>query len=117
MAEWTKGVEVWKQGQSASATMLVVSQGGGPDVKQRDELKRATPSGATHTMALLTTSATIRLVGVAVKWFMPHAKILAPDQLDEAIAFLSVGESNANALKLEVERLVRELRSSRQSAK
>ncbi len=107
--EWTEGVAVWKNGQSEQACMLVLSRGGGPNVNQRDELKRATVAGEKHKIALLTTSTAIRLVGTAIKWFMPRTKILAPEQIDEALQFFDITPASATAVKAEVARMSEEL--------
>lgn len=72
---------------TAKLSVLVSSDGGGPDAKQR---KRLAELGATLRVAVLSASPVVRAIGTAARWFNPELRVLAPDDLESARQHLGI---------------------------
>jgi hypothetical protein len=71
------------------AKFLIVSDGGGPNAKQRNEFAKAVEGRTTRT-AIITGSAIARSILTAMQWFSPSIRGFAPGDIDAAFAYLEI---------------------------
>jgi hypothetical protein len=89
--------------------LLVVTDGGGPTIKQRRSLDGLLDAHRrTARVAVLTPSTTARSIVTALSWFIPIYRSFAPDDLAGAISFLELPPG----VIPDIRRLMGELRSS-----
>lgn len=90
--DWTEFVErAWSYDEvEANMRALVLTDGTGPDALQRESLLRRVEHYGTTTSSIVTGSRKARLIGTAVRWFVPDVKFFAPEQLAEALTFLGL---------------------------
>src|SRR5882757_1108352 len=81
-AEWQRYLDdMIRLDPIADRKVIVWSYGGGPDLGQRKRLVEAV-KGREAPVALFTSSAVMRGIGVALSWFNPKFKIYAPGDFD-----------------------------------
>jgi hypothetical protein len=73
--------------------VLVLTYGGGPNSKQREELRAALREVPPPPTAILTASAFVRGIITSLNWFFKGQRIqaFAPDGLDGALDYIAVG--------------------------
>lgn len=71
--------------------VIVFTLGGGPDSKQREQLRLATEGAPVPPVAILTPSALVRGIITSLNWFMGGQAIaaFAPSDLEGALVFLA----------------------------
>lgn len=71
------------------AKFLIVTDGGGPNAKQRNEFAKAVEGRKTRT-AIITGSAVARSILTAMQWFTPTIRGFAPGDIYAAFAYLEI---------------------------
>src|SRR5690349_5981657 len=95
--EWQEAMSLYTEMRDEPGlAALVYTTGGAPNAAQRAQLNVAT-GGRAIRIAVLTTSATARTVGIAIRWFNPNIRIFAPTEIEPALAHL---EANADEREL-----------------
>lgn len=84
--------------------VLVVSAGGGPNIKQRKMMVDAL-NGSRVPVAILSSSLVMRGTGIAISWFNPSLKVFGPEAFDAAVEHLGLTPSE----RVESARVIREL--------
>jgi hypothetical protein len=75
------------------AKFLIVTDGGGPNAKQRSEFAKAVERRKTRT-AIITGSAIARSILTAMQWFTPTIRGFAPGDIDAAFAYLEIAPAD-----------------------
>lgn len=76
---------------------LFYTQGGGPNSKQRQELRAALQGLDPPLSAIMTASQVVRGIVIGLNWFFrdPRVAVFAPDDFEGAFAFVSRGDATA----------------------
>ncbi len=111
--EWDLGMEMLNRAVStgvfARIRVLVVTDGGGPDVVMRSELQALfKKQGHSPKTAVVTTSVLSRGIVTAVSWFNPHIKAFAPIHFAAALDHLAIPRTAPRLLR-ELAEMEREL--------
>jgi hypothetical protein len=85
--EWDANVTLQVSLVPIGLRVLVWSEGGGPNAKQRGRLAAAL-AGFHPLTAILTPSTLARAIGVAISWANPSVRMFAPDALESALTHL-----------------------------
>lgn len=93
--------------------ILVFSDGGGPDAVQRKALLDAVPQIRTARGAVLSSNALIRGIATAFSWFTKGFRVFAPSELQAAVAWLELDNSEETTISAIIARLRRELGEER----
>jgi hypothetical protein len=112
-AEWAHCMEMLTRraatGGFANARVLVVTDGGGPDVVMRGELQDFFKKhGHSPKTAVVTTSVLSRGIVTAVGWFNPNIKAFAPVHFQAALEHLGIARAAPRILR-ELTEMEREL--------
>lgn len=86
-----KGVDVTRM------RTLVFTDSGGPDAAQRAVLVKILRGRKTK-LVMLSDSQAFRMIGIAITWFNDFAKVLSPSRMIEALTFLGIPETRADAI-------------------
>jgi hypothetical protein len=80
------------KGDKSGIRGLSISDGGGPNAKQRDQINEFMRqfTGGRGTISIVTANPIVRGIIKALSWFNPQARGFAPDELDEAIDYLGL---------------------------
>lgn len=80
------------KGDKSGIRGLSISDGGGPNAKQRDEINEFMRqfTGGRGTISIVTANPIVRGIIKALSWFNPQARGFAPDDLNEAIDYLGL---------------------------
>lgn len=106
--EWRQTVVLQTSLPPDRVRVLVWSDGGAPNAKQRAVLNAALRGGQPLT-AVLTPSQVAQAVGIAISWFNPRLQIFAPTEVELALDYLNILGSDRWVLKDTLARLRREL--------
>jgi hypothetical protein len=106
--EWRQNVALQTSLPPDRARVLVWTDGGAPNAKQRALLNAALKGGQPLT-AVLTPSKAGQAVGVAISWFNPRLRIFAPTEIELALDHLNILGSDRWVLKDTLARLRQEL--------
>jgi hypothetical protein len=87
---------------------LISTQGGAPTSAQRRQLA-VLLGGRTVPVAILSSSARVRAMTVALSWFNARIKVFAPSALSDALDFLGVPASREALITVELKKLRAEL--------
>jgi hypothetical protein len=82
--EWERCVALESSLPLDRCRILVWTDGGAPNAKQRARL-RAAFKGMQPLTAVITPSAIARTVGIAISWFNPRLRMFSPDQTEAAL--------------------------------
>ncbi len=89
---------------------LVISDGGGPDMEMRNEIKQVYEE---HDFALptavLTSNLVVRGLVAAISWFNPSIRVFSPNRLPAALSYLGVSSSALRPLQAAAHTLQAEL--------
>lgn len=89
-AEWGAYVaDILALNDPAQYRVLVYSEGGGPNARQRSQLSEALRGAQTRT-AIVTGSVAMRGIGTIVSWFNNQLKVFGPGDLGKALGYLSL---------------------------
>jgi hypothetical protein len=97
-AEWDSNVERQASLVPDGLRVLVWSEGGGPDAKQRARLAERL-AGYQPLTAILTPSAMARAIGVAISWVNPSVRMFPPEALAMALAHLQTTPAERASLE------------------
>lgn len=106
--EWKRYCEDVATWRERVQSILVVSDGGGPNAVQRGELEQALPKFEGKT-AVVTLNRIVRGIVTAMSWFNPNIKSFSTVQLKQAFEHLGIAGSEQDPLAAEVQRLKDEL--------
>jgi hypothetical protein len=111
--EWAQSMELFARtvatGSFSKLRILVVTDGGGPDVVMRGELQAFFKThGHSPKTAVITTSVVVRGIVTAVSWFNPNIKALAPIHFGAALEHLGLTRAAPRLLR-ELTEMEREL--------
>ena len=99
-SEWEELLSLFRmateEGQT-SLRVLVYSEGGAPNARQRAQLNEVL-AGIKPRVAVLTPSATARAVGVAISWFNPDLRVFSGDELGRGLDHLDVNHGERRIL-------------------
>lgn len=108
-AEWDQILGLFRNlPEIRKVRVLVYTQGGAPDPKQRAKLSQLL-SMIKPPVAVLTPSPLARAAGVAISWFLPSLRVFDADGLDAALDHLDAPEAERIGLKSALVELRREL--------
>jgi hypothetical protein len=110
--EWQKNVELQTSLPAGRARVLVWTDGGAPNAKQRAMLSAALKGGQPLT-AVLTPSKVVQTVSVAISWFNPRLRVFSPNELELALDHLNIVGPHRQQIKDLLARLRRELSQQR----
>jgi hypothetical protein len=101
-AEWSEYLGMCGQAMAEHASDhniggLVVSEGGGPTARQREELRIALGIRKPR-VAVITSSLVTRGIGTALSWFNPHLRTYPPRDWERALDHLHVQGAGREAL-------------------
>jgi hypothetical protein len=113
--EWARFMSVTKQVKLEHLRVLVFTDGGTPNVRQRGELVDHF-AGQTPPIAMISTNALVKGVATAISWFNPRIKVFAPSDVSKAFAHLGITASSGNALVEEARTLATALTNGVPSA-
>ncbi len=97
--------------QPGIAKFLVVTDGGAPNARQRNEFAKAVEGHETRT-AVITGSTIARSVITAMQWFTPGIRGFAPLNINDALAYLDVAPVDWERLTTTIRELRIELAAS-----
>lgn len=108
--EWRRYVDEFRSRQHAleDLRVLVITDGGGPDAKQRGWLNEVV-GGRNMPTAVVSAASIPRVMVKALSFFNPRIRAFAPHELSEALAYLGIAGSKADWVAREVERLKSQL--------
>jgi len=75
------------------AKFLIVTDGGGPNAKQRNEFAKAVEGSKTRT-AIITGSPVARTILTAMRWFTPTIRGFTPGDIYAAFAYLEIAPAD-----------------------
>ena len=109
-AEWDEALVLFRAVPDvARIRVLVFSNGGAPDARQRARLHTAL--GKTKaTIAVVTPSALARAAGTAIAWFVPGLRVFEPDDIERAFDHLDAAHAERPVLTRVLAELRREMR-------
>jgi len=107
-AEWSEMLDVVRKADLSKFRGISFSDGGAPNSAQRKMMNELI-KGHSVPSVVITASTVVRGIVTAMSWFNPSMKAYAPDQLDDALRHLNVGESEFGIIKLEVRKLAMKL--------
>jgi hypothetical protein len=111
--DWKLALE-WSRTKAREPAMiryLVLSEGGKPNARQRAEFSKVVGDHSIRT-ALVTGSVLARGAITAMSWFNADMRAFAPDNLDEAFAFLGIPSSQHDRFRSAIAELRAEMRLS-----
>jgi hypothetical protein len=97
--EWAAHCTRINQVRHQARGIILYTEGGGPNAKQRDELARAWAEVPRPPLAIITTSAVVRGILAMTAWWRGAQQITAftPAELEAATSFLRNGGADATA--------------------
>jgi hypothetical protein len=108
-AEWQRYLDgIHKKGVPADQRVVVCSYGGGPNLQQRKLLVTAV-EGRQAPVALFTSSAVMRGIGVALSWFNPRLKVFALGEFETGFKFLGLTDEEGKRVRRRISELEAEL--------
>jgi hypothetical protein len=108
-AEWEQLVEYYRQAAASRRVQILVStEGGSPNAKQRARLKESVNVVGVR-VAIVTSSVLARAAGVAVHWFNPQLRVFAPNELERAFDYLELRDEYRQEVRAALAALRREL--------
>lgn len=108
--EWDVYLEFRRQHQAEIRGILVLSEGGRPSAKQREQLRDVLSEGPVPRVAIITQSQLVRNTAGLLTWFFKdRVRILMPREMDKAFEFLGVGPKNAERLHATISALQAEI--------
>ena len=97
-AEWEELLSLFRAAsEEGRLRVLVYTEGGAPNARQRALLNEIL-AGLKPRVAVLTTSAAARAVGVAISWFNPDLRVFAGDELGRGLDHLDVNQGERRIL-------------------
>jgi hypothetical protein len=106
--EWEDYIKLVQHHGIDRTMQLIFTDGGGPSATQRRYLNE-TLAGRFVPVAVVSTSARIRMTVTGLSWFNRGIKYFAPSSLREAIAYLEIPSSRTELIEREFSRLRLEL--------
>jgi hypothetical protein len=97
------------------AKFLIVTDGGGPNAKQRSEFAKAVERRKTRT-AIITGSAIARSILTAMQWFIPTIRGFAPGDIYSAFAYLEIAPADYEQFVAVIGELRSELAASAETS-
>jgi hypothetical protein len=90
--EWQRLIDYYRQAAASRRVQLLVStEGGSPNAKQRAWLKESVNVVGVR-VAIVTSSVLARAAGLAVRWFNSHLRVFAPGELERALDYLELSD-------------------------
>lgn len=109
--EWDGYMAFRRQHQPEIRGILVVSEGGRPSAKQREQLRDVLAEGPVPRVAIITQSQLVRNTAGLLTWFFKDkVRILLPRELGKAFEFLGVDPRRAERVHSILESLQAEIR-------
>lgn len=102
--EWKAYLDYYLAHERQCTRTLVVTQGGGPNAKQRGDTAKVIQSSPTR-VAIVTTSTLVRGIATALSWFNKRVQSFGPAEMDAALRHLDVTEANAKLVNAELKKL------------
>lgn len=111
--EYTRSLEAWL---AADLRVLVVTDGAGPNTKQRRVLNALmAKTGKAYRVAVVTRSLVARSVVTALGWLNPDIRAFAPEEFELALDYLVVDGDLRKAMALRVRAMRKQLAGGVQS--
>jgi hypothetical protein len=95
--EWDAYVAALVKRDVEKLRSLVFTDGGAPNTAQRSQLNKAL-EGKTSTGAVVSPSTMVRGVVTALSWFNPKIRAFAPNEVNDAFAYLDIRDPKDTAL-------------------
>ncbi len=109
--EWLRYLEASKAHFGSARASLVITEGGGPNGRQRALLSERYPEFGPVPVAVITDSPLTRGVVTALRWLGKNIRAFRPTDLAGAFEYLEVPSGDREALLHRVARVRSELRS------
>jgi hypothetical protein len=103
--EWDQLIAYYRDAASVrTVQLLVVTEGGNPNAKQRARLKERVDVTGVR-VAIVTASTLARAAGVAVRWFNPMLRVFAPSELERALDYLTLRDEYRQEARVALDEL------------
>jgi hypothetical protein len=108
--EWSVYMEFRRQHQPEIRGILVLSEGGRPSAKQREQLRDVLAEGPVPKVAIITQSQLVRNTAGLLTWFFKDkVRILLPRELGKAFELLGVAPGQAERVHATIASLQAEI--------
>lgn len=108
--EWDVYMEFRRQHQAEIRGILVLSEGGRPSAKQREQLRDVLSEGPAPRVAIITQSQLVRNTAGLLTWFFKDkVRILLPRELGQAFEFLGIDPRRVERLHATIASLQAEI--------
>lgn len=102
--EWKAYLDYYLANERHCTRTLVLTQGGGPNAKQRGDTAKVIQSSPTR-VAIVTKSTLVRGIATALSWFNKRVQAFGVNEMDAALRYLDVTDANAKLIQAELKKL------------
>ena len=102
--EWKAYLDYYLANERECLRTLVVTDGGGPNAKQRAETAKLIQSAPTR-VAIVSSSTFVRGVATALSWFNKRVQAFSDTEMDRALSYLEVTDNLARLITAELKTL------------
>ncbi len=102
--EWKAYLDYYLAHEPECLRTLVVTDGGGPNAKQRGDTAKLIQSSPTR-VAIVSSSTFVRGVATALSWFNKRVQAFSDTEMDRALSYLEVTDNLARVITAELKTL------------